>query len=148
MKIVKKITNLLLKNGYSIVKLKKVRTGHFICKVLVNEINGKFILDTGASHTCIGLEYEKYFCLLSESSDELAASASDENLQTKQSSENFFEIGSIKKKQNFVLISLQTVNSALSKQKVKPVHGIIGSDFLEKTKAVIDYEKKILFLKL
>jgi hypothetical protein len=31
---------------------------------------------------------------------------------------------------------------------VKPVHGIIGSDFLEKTKAVIDYEKKILFLKL
>ena len=40
MKIVKKITNLLLKNGYSIVKLKKVRTGHFICKVLVNEING------------------------------------------------------------------------------------------------------------
>ena len=70
------------------------------------------------------------------------------NIQTKQSSENFFEIGSIKKKQNFVLISLQTVNSALSKQKVKPVHGIIGSDFLEKTKAVIDYEKKILFLKL
>ena len=147
MNIVKKITNLLLKNGYSIVKLKKVRTGHFICKVLVNEINGKFILDTGASHTCIGLEYEKYFCLLSESSDELAASASDENIQTKQSSENFFEIGSIKKKQNFVLISLQTVNSALSKQKVKPVHGIIGSDFLEKTKAVIDYEKKNIVLK-
>ena len=97
----KKITNLLLKNGYSIVKLKKVRTGHFICKVLVNEINGKFILDTGASHTCIGLEYEKYFCLLSESSDELAASASDENIKTKQSSENFLRL--VQSKRNKIL---------------------------------------------
>jgi hypothetical protein len=40
------------------------------------------------------------------------------------------------------------VNTALVSHDAKPVDGIIGADVLKKAKAIIDYEKKLLYLKL
>ena len=48
---------------------------------------------------------------------------------------------------SLVLFDLSHVNSALEQHKAKSVHGIIGADILEKGKAVIDYKKKIVYLK-
>ena len=46
-----------------------------------------------------------------------------------------------------VLFDLSHVNAALVKHDAKEVHGIIGADILEKGKAIIDYNKNILYLK-
>ena len=35
--------------GYKLVKLKKIKTNHFIVKAKINGEKGLFILDTGAS---------------------------------------------------------------------------------------------------
>ena len=40
------------------------------------------------------------------------------------------------------------VNTALIAHSAKPVDGIIGADILKKSKAIIDYEKKYLYLKM
>ena len=47
-----------------------------------------------------------------------------------------------------VLFNLTHVNTALTEHNSKPVDGIIGADILKKAKAVIDYQKKYLYLKI
>jgi hypothetical protein len=47
----------------------------------------------------------------------------------------------------FVFFNLSHVNTALVNHNSKPVDGIIGADILKKVKAIIDYEKKYLYLK-
>ena len=39
------------------------------------------------------------------------------------------------------------VNAALAEFNAIPVNGIIGADILKKGKAIIDYDKKCLYLK-
>ena len=40
------------------------------------------------------------------------------------------------------------VNHGLMSQNADPVDGIIGADILKKSHAIIDYERKYLYLKL
>ncbi|MEM1426312.1 MAG: hypothetical protein AAGF75_07155, partial [Cyanobacteria bacterium P01_H01_bin.130] len=64
------------------------------------------------------------------------------------SDKNRIEIGNwSKKKQKIVLFDLVHVNQALTSHNTLPVDGIIGADVLKKGKAVIDYDKKCLYLK-
>ena len=61
---------------------------------------------------------------------------------------NKIEIGGWKKaKQQIVVFDLVHVNEALKAHKSLPVDGIIGADILIKSKAVIDYASRNLFLK-
>ena len=46
----------LLKKGYTKVKLKLTKTNHFEIKATINGVKGLFILDTGASSSCVGFE--------------------------------------------------------------------------------------------
>jgi len=39
------------------------------------------------------------------------------------------------------------VNTALTQHNAREVHGIIGADILEMAKAIIDYDKMVLYLK-
>ncbi|MEC7262760.1 MAG: acid protease, partial [Bacteroidota bacterium] len=50
-------------------------------------------------------------------------------------------------KLKIVLFDLVHVNQALVSHNALPVDGIIGADVLKKGKAVIDYNKKCLYLK-
>ena len=50
------------------------------------------------------------------------------------------------KRTELILIDLQHINNALEKQNAEPVNGIIGADILIKGKAIIDYDKKYLYL--
>jgi hypothetical protein len=52
------------------------------------------------------------------------------------------------KRLDLVLFDLSHVNSALTYHNAKPVDGIIGGDILKKAHAIIDYNKKYLYLKL
>ncbi len=51
------------------------------------------------------------------------------------------------KKQKFVLLDLNHINSLLESQNVKKIDGIIGAEFLKANKAIIDYDNLNLFLK-
>ena len=142
------LKKLLEEKGYHRIKLKYTKTNHFELKAKINGIEGSFILDTGASSTCVGIEAIEHFDLLSEDSDIKAAGAGATNMLTQISQKNKMEISSWKKKKvDLVLFDLKHVNEALENHKAEKVQGIIGADILKRGKAVIDYKSKALYLK-
>ena len=139
----------LLYKGYTKIKLKLTKTNHFEIKATINGIKGRFILDTGASSSCVGFEAIETFRLIAKDSKIKAAGAGAIDMLTQVSNKNTLKIGKWKKdKVVLVLFNLSHVNTALTAHNAQPVDGIIGADILKKSKAVIDYEKKYLYLKL
>ncbi|QLE00884.1 clan AA aspartic protease [Galbibacter sp. BG1] len=138
----------LSEKGYIEAPLTFTKTNHFEVVAKINGITGRFILDTGASNTCIGFDCVEHFKLKTEDSEIKAAGAGATNMLTQVSKKNSIEIeGWNRKKIKIVLFDLTHVNSALTIHDALPVHGIIGADVLKKAKAVIDYQKKNLYLK-
>ncbi|MCD2258583.1 retropepsin-like aspartic protease [Psychroserpens luteolus] len=139
----------LLAKGYTKVKLKLTKTNHFEIKASINGVKGLFILDTGASSSCVGFEAIETFKLIAKDSKIKAAGAGAIDMQTQVSKKNTLKIGKWKKdKVALILFNLTHVNTALTTHNSKPVDGIIGADILKKSKAVIDYDTKYLYLKL
>lgn len=145
----KSIDKILLKKNYVKIKLQKIATNHLKLKATINGVKGSFILDTGASNSCVGLDLISFFKLDAEESEVKAAGAGATGMETQQSKGNTLKIGDwITHKSNLVLFNLTHVNTALEQHNAKKVHGIIGADILEKGKAFIDYKAHALYLKL
>ena len=142
------LKSILLKKGYVRIKLKKTSTNHFELKAKINGEKGRFILDTGASSSCIGLDQVVHFKLEAQDSKIKAAGAGATDMFTQEAIKNKCKIGDwTYDSLNIVLFDLIHVNTALKNHGAKKVHGIIGADVLEKGDAIIDYKKKRLFLK-
>lgn len=138
----------LLAKQYAKVKLKLAKTNHFEVKATINGVKGLFILDTGASSSCIGFDAAETFNLVAKDSDVKAAGAGAIDMTTQLAKNNSIKIGTWKKdKIALILFDLSHVNTALINHNSTPVDGIIGADILKKAKAIIDYEKKYLYLK-
>ncbi|NRD18917.1 clan AA aspartic protease [Winogradskyella eckloniae] len=143
------LKDFLLKKGYSKIKLKFTKTNHFEIKVSINGIKGQFILDTGASNSCVGFEAIERFNLKVKASDIKAVGAGASDMFTQISTSNTIQVGKWKKNRvALILFNLSHVNTGLINHNAEPVDGIIGADILKKGKAIIDYEKKQLYLKL
>jgi hypothetical protein len=139
----------LTERGYTRTKLHQTKTNHFEIIATINGVKGLFILDTGASNSCVGFESVDLFKLDAEESEVKAAGAGAIDMETKLSEKNKIKIGKWKNdKLALILFNLTHVNTALVNHKSKPVHGIIGADILKKGKAIIDYNKKYLYLKI
>lgn len=144
----KGLEKVLNKKKYLKIKLKKIATNHLEIKAKINGIKGRFILDTGASNSCVGLDMINYFNLDAQESETKAAGAGAINMETQQSDHNKLQIGDWKtKKCHLVMFDLSHVNIALAQHNAKEVHGIIGADILQRGKAIIDYSNKMLYLK-
>ncbi|GAA3779020.1 hypothetical protein GCM10022271_09110 [Corallibacter vietnamensis] len=143
------LKDFLLEKGYTKIKLHLTKTNHFEIKASINGVKGLFILDTGASSSCVGFEAINTFKLKAKDSEIKAAGAGAIDMLTQISKKNQLRIGKWKKdKVALILFNLTHVNTALTNHNSKPVDGIIGADILKKGKGVIDYEKKYLYLKL
>ncbi len=143
------LKDFLFAKNYIRVKLKLTKTNHFEIKASINGVKGLFILDTGASNSCVGFEATEKFVLNKvKDSKILAAGAGATNMPTQVSKKNTIAIGRLKIKESaLVLFDLSHVNAALVHHNGQPVDGIIGADILKKVKGIIDYEKKHLYLK-
>ena len=58
-----KLKTFLQESSYSSVTFKRIKTNHIQIKAEINGLKGVFIIDTGASNTCIDLENHKLFSL-------------------------------------------------------------------------------------
>lgn len=144
----KGLDKILKKKKYTKIKLKKIATNHLELKAKINGVKGRFILDTGASNSCVSLDAVANFNLLTEETETKAAGAGATDMDTKLSKNNKLQIESWKtKKFNLVLFDLSHVNTALIQHKAKEVDGIIGADVLQKGKAIIDYSQNALYLR-
>lgn len=143
------LKDFLMGKGYSKIKLKFTKTNHFEIKASINGIKGRFILDTGASNSCVGFEAVERFNLKVKDSEIKAVGAGASDLLTQISNSNALKVGKWKKNRvPLILFNLSHVNNGLINHNADPVDGIIGADVLKKGKAIIDYEKKYLYLKL
>ena len=141
------LSTVLRRKGYVRVPLRKVTTGHYLCKLVLNGIPGVFIVDSGASHTCVALDKEAHFSLNSTKAEKQAASASSADMDTRQSTENHLRIGNWERhEQELILFDMTTVNEALAQYSEDIVDGILGADVLHQTKAVLDYRRSGLYL--
>ena len=144
----RQLRNLLQEGGFYRIPLKKTKSGHYTFSAKINAISGVFILDTGASSSCIGFNNDSYFNLNNEESLIKAAGAGAINMKTEIAKNNSIEIGSWKISHfDFVIFDLSHVNEALNQVDETPIHGIIGADFLKRTRAVIDYGRNCFYLK-
>ncbi len=142
------LKKILKKKKYSKIKLRKKETHHLELTAKINGIKGTFILDTGASNSCVGLDLVNRFKLVSQESEVKAAGAGAIDMETRVSENNVLKIGNWKTtKSSLVLFDLVHVNTALTQHDATEVDGIIGADILESGKALIDYDKGILYLK-
>lgn len=143
----KDLYDLLKKENYKKIKFKVTKTHHLLIKATINGVKGDFILDTGASNSCVGFESIELFKLTAGNSKTKAAGAGAIGMFTQIAKTNKLKLGSWKNDDfNLVIFDLSHVNSALEQHKVKPVQGIIGADVLIRGKAVIDYEGRFLYL--
>jgi predicted aspartyl protease len=142
------LNKFLKSEGYSSVKLIFLVTKHYLIEAKVNGIDGRFILDTGASNSCICTSLEDKFKVISKESKEKASSANSEMTNTKISQSNIIQIGKWEDKINLITFDMSHINTALSEKKINPIDGIIGADVLKKSKAVLDYKTNRLYLKL
>ena len=138
----------LLKKGYVRIKLRYTETEHFEVSAMINGVEGRFILDTGASSTCVDFSRVKFFKLFARNSEVKAAGAGATNMLTQVSENNKLELGEWHEPDaDVVVFDLSHVNEALLNHKATEVDGIIGADILKEGKAVIDYKQKALYLK-
>ena len=138
----------LQSRGYTRVRLLTLPTNHYLVTATLNGPLGRFILDTGASTTCVSTELATHFHLNPKPSEEKASSASANELDTEVAHHNELVIGSwSSKRRSVVLFDMQAVNHALQKHDIETVDGIIGADILQSVNAIIDYKNDWLYLK-
>jgi hypothetical protein len=142
------LNKFLKEYGYLAVKLQFLKTKHYSLEVKINGKSGRFILDTGASNSCICISLEEKFKVISKDSKVKASSANSEMTNTKISKNNTIQIGKWENKINLITFNMIYINNALNEKKIDSVSGIIGADVLKKSKAVLDYKSNKLYLKL
>ena len=135
-------------SGYVSIKLNFLKTKHYSLEADINGINGRFILDTGASNSCICSSLENKFNIISKETIEKASSATSEINNTKISKNNTIQIGKWENKMNLITFDMGHINHVLNEKKIDSVSGIIGADILKKSKAILDYNLNNLYLKL
>lgn len=143
----KTLPDILKKENYKKIKFKVTKTQHLLLKASINGVKGNFILDTGASSSCVGFECIELFLLEAKNSKTQASGAGATGMLTQMAVGNHLQLGSWKISSfELVIFDLSHVNEALIEHKAKPVHGIIGADILRKGKAIVDYYNNYLYL--
>ena len=132
---------------YKKIPFKVLKTQHLLIKGTINGVKGNFILDTGASNSCVGFESVDRFLLNAQFSETKAAGAGAVGMETQLAKNNEIQLGRWEKKFHLIVFDMRNVNEALIQYKTKPVDGIIGADVLLKGKAIIDYSNHYLYLK-
>ncbi len=143
----KTLPDILKKENYKKIKFKVSKTQHLLIKASINGVKGNFILDTGASSSCVGFETIELFLLEAKKSKTQASGAGATGMFTQIAIGNKLQLGTWKHTGfDLVIFDLSHVNEVLIQHKAKPVHGIIGADILMKGKGIIDYFNHCLYL--
>ena len=122
-------------------------SNHIIIECEINYISGIFIIDTGASNSCINFLSASKFNVEFKKSNETASSATNEINETYYSKNNKLKIGDFQKNDfDLVLFDMTFINNSLKEKGVSDVDGIIGGDILNELNVCINYKKKEISL--
>jgi hypothetical protein len=142
------LNKFLKKKGYCSVNLICLKTKHYLIEAKINGINGKFIIDSGASNSCVCITKENKFKLETKKSKISASSATSEISETSISKKNLVSISKHENTIDLVTFDMSHINETFNEKEIESVDGIIGADVLKKSKGVLDYKSNKLYLKL
>ena len=147
-----KLKDFLKKKGYTPVKLYPLHQMddepvHYLISAKINGKKGLFLLDTGATHTMLNISKAKKFGIKTEdlANDMVFVGASEDAIDVQMSSRPI-KVRIKKWKQKnlpLFLMDMSHVNELLPFE----IDGIIGTDILLAGKAVLDYDKGVMYLK-
>ena len=122
---------------------------HIFCKVKINGIKCRALIDTGASKTVVGKQMLKKLKLLKASNpqDNQMTGIQPGELDVSFALIETIAFGKLKFNNIFSgLIDLSHVAKQYKSLKIEPFQIIMGGDILYKGKAVIDYKNKYMKL--
>ena len=118
-----------------------LKSNHILVKCEINNIKGDFIIDTGASNSCIDYKKSEKFNINFEISNESATSATNKIKKLFVSKKNKIKIDDwLVEDFDLILFDMKQVIDTILSQCNVEIDGIIGSDILKKGKAVINYK--------
>ena len=122
---------------------------HLFVRGAINDTEYDLLIDTGASHTIFDATLIPETPADEQTGHEIqSAGIHAGELKSSIGNINEFKLGDLKYVNwTVVLIDLTHVNDLYKKFTSKCVAGLIGSDFLLKHKAIIDYKKRELVLR-
>lgn len=123
---------------------------HLFVRCFIQEKAYSLVIDTGASKTVFALNIlkDRVENLKQNENEMQSAGISAQIGESFQGTLRDFKLGTLELPSfEVVLIDLTYVNEVYSKIMDKTISGLIGSDFLLKYKACIDYQKEELTLK-
>lgn len=142
------LQNILKQQGYYRIKFTISQSNLLMVKAFINGVKGVFIIDTGASNTCVNWDKIEQYQLQTKESETKASGAGATNMDAHLSINNSLKISYWKTNHcQIIVFDLSHVNTALTSYGLKPVDGIIGADILKLGKAIIDYDDCVMYLK-
>jgi hypothetical protein len=138
----------LTARGYTAIPLRLNAVNHFEVDVMVNTCTGRFVLDTGASMTCLDKSAADRFRIALQPSTEKAAGAGQGQLDVEMGvAEQFaltqYGLGEFQ----FAVVDFSHLNRELLQRGTQPVDGVLGADILRSRAGILDYESATLFLR-
>ncbi len=123
------------------------KSRHIVTKVTINNKVARFIIDTGASASCINEQLIDEFQLVAERMNQEIGTASG-SLIPQVAHNNKLELGEwCFHKASILTMDMTFINNALKSEGMKSVHGLLGADYLIAANAIIDYGKEQIYLK-
>ncbi len=123
---------------------------HLLIEAKINNIPLNLIIDTGASRTV----FDRKILEGSLAGKEIdmnnmqSAGIMAEQIESRMAVAEVFRIGDLKLKDYpVIMIDLDAINKLYLKVAGEKIHGLLGSDFLLKMKAIIDYKKLVLIIR-
>ncbi len=122
---------------------------HLSATININGTKANVIIDTGASRTVFDKTRIKTYVKTRSKKikDKLSSGLGTNTMQSSEITIAALYIGKLKiKNYHSVLLDLSHVNNSYKTIGLKPIDGVLGSDILNKHRAIIDYSKKTLIL--
>ena len=137
----------MVSKGYDEVKLFKTRTGHITATIPVNGKPCVFLIDTGGGATLIDKSKRHKFGLEASKTGDYAAGIGSVSALVRTTAT--FQINGYDIEENdLYLMDISYINSEFRKKHARQVDGVLGTDFLDKYGAVIDYAQQRLYLRI
>lgn len=138
--------SMMLANGYTALDLHKIQTGHITVWMNVNGKPCVFLVDTGGGATLIDKNRRrKYGLETTQTANYATGIGSVESLVATKAT---FQVNGIDIDVDYLyLMDIAYINKEFRKNHASQVDGVLGTDFLDRHAAVIDYGREKMYLR-
>ena len=123
---------------------------HPVIEAVVDDVTCNLIIDTGASRSVFDINYFNIpFVEMKQGKEIIPAGIIEGDIENKSGLVSHFSLGDFRTENlEAVFISLDHINRLYQQINNAPlISGLLGSDFLAKYNALIDYNEKLLKLR-